>query len=91
MSDEPFDPHTFDDVEVRLDELLARTDMMPSSGYSDSLRAEVLYLIEKATSIIQFDAASKMQADQALGLLNAGNTRLALVKLRIAMDDYLTG
>jgi len=86
-----FNPQTFDDIEVRLDELIAQTDTMPISGYSDRMRGEVLNLIEKAMDIIPFDAASKMQADQALGLLHAGNTRLALVKLRIAIDDYLAG
>jgi hypothetical protein len=87
MSITPFTPKSVGEIELRLAELYEQTDGVP--GYSDRLRSEVFDLIDEAKRFIPFDPVSAGHADEALRILYDGNARIALAKLKIAINLFL--
>ena len=87
MTIAPFTPQHMGDLKNRLVELYEKTENVP--GYSDSLRGEVLDLLMWCDRLIEMDAVSKGYWTEARALLDAGNARLALAKLQLALDSHL--
>ncbi|AOJ69161.1 MULTISPECIES: hypothetical protein [Burkholderia] len=87
MSIKPFMPQSVEDLKGRLDELWGLTN--DAAPYSDSLRGEVLDLIWHCQQKVPFSIAEKQAVEQAKQVLNAGNARLALVKLGQALESHL--
>lgn len=72
------------DIETQVSELTEQA--MSAPGYSGTLYVQVYALIARAEQVITFDAEAAPHVADAKA---AGNTRLALAKLQIAVNIQL--